>query len=74
MDFRAVWRRLFKGIELREYDNLVVRVDPVEKTVAGLQGKRLLRVWVGPSPEDAILTMTQINGPASSDPNGRIDW
>ncbi len=28
VDFRAVWRRLFKGIELREHDNLVVRIDP----------------------------------------------
>ena len=26
VDFRAVWRRLFKGIELREYDNLVIKV------------------------------------------------
>ncbi len=73
VDFRAVWRRLFKGIELREYDNLVVRVDPDEKTVAGLQGKRLLRVWVGPDTEDAFLTMTKIYGPASSDPDGRIE-
>jgi len=28
MDFRAVWRRMFEGIVLREYDNLVVDVDP----------------------------------------------
>jgi len=28
VDFRAVWRRLFKGVELREYDNLVITVDP----------------------------------------------
>ncbi len=28
VDFRAVWRRMFKGIVLREYDNLVVDVDP----------------------------------------------
>ncbi len=27
VDFRAVWRRMFRGIELREYDNLVVKVD-----------------------------------------------
>ena len=27
VDFRAVWRRLFKGIELREYDNLVIKVE-----------------------------------------------
>ena len=24
VDFRAVWRRILKGITLREYDNLVV--------------------------------------------------
>jgi len=27
VDFRAVWRRIFRGIELREHDNLVVSVD-----------------------------------------------
>lgn len=27
MDFRAVWRRMFQGIELREYDNLVTGCD-----------------------------------------------
>ena len=58
MDFRAVWRRLFKGIELREYDNLVVRLDPDKAmhaiasrdgsmTLDKLQGKRFLRVVVG---------------------------
>ena len=31
VDFRAVWRRLFKGIELREYDNLVVRSRPTAR-------------------------------------------
>jgi len=70
VDFRAVWRRLFKGIELREYDNLVVRVDSDEPTVAGLQGKRLLRVWVGAK---EYRMMTNIYGPASSDPDGRIE-
>lgn len=28
VDFRAVWRRIFDGLELREYDNLVMDVDP----------------------------------------------
>lgn len=27
MDFRAAWRRMFKGLELREYDNLVTGCD-----------------------------------------------
>jgi hypothetical protein len=31
VDFRAIWRRLFVGIELREYDNLVVRLWPDPK-------------------------------------------
>jgi hypothetical protein len=80
VDFRAVWRRLFKGIELREYDNLVVRLDPDKATHAvasrddamtldKLQGKRLLRVFIG---DDEYRMMTEISGPASSDPDGRI--
>jgi hypothetical protein len=80
VDFRAVWRRLFKGIELREYDNLVVRLDPDKAmhaiasrdgtmTLDKLQGKRLLRVVVG---KEEYRMMTHISGPASSDPDGRI--
>jgi hypothetical protein len=80
VDFRAVWRRLFKGIELREYDNLVVRLDPDKAmhalassdgtmTLDKLQGKRLLRVKVG---NEEYRMMTHISGPASSDPDGRI--
>ncbi|MBV8106903.1 MAG: hypothetical protein JO223_20195 [Hyphomicrobiales bacterium] len=80
VDFRAVWRRLFKGIELREYDNLVVRLDPDKTmhalasrdgtmTLGELQGKRLLRVVVG---KEEYRMMTHISGPASSDPDGRI--
>ncbi len=80
VDFRAVWRRLFKGIELREYDNLVVRLDPDKAmhalkstdnsmTLDQLQGKRLLRVKVG---TEEYRMMTHISGPASSDPDGRI--
>jgi len=42
-------------------------------TVSGLQGKRLLRVRVGPNEEDAFPMMTKIYGPASSDPDGRIE-
>ena len=34
VDFRAIWRRLFKGIELREYDNLVVRLWPDPEAAA----------------------------------------
>jgi hypothetical protein len=28
LDFRAVWRRLFEGIELSEHDNYVIDADP----------------------------------------------
>jgi len=85
VDFRAVWRRLFKGIELREHDNLVVRVDDQDRSpsvdgavkadgtpwaVADLQGHRLLRITL---PDGAPLqTTTPIKGPAPSDPDGYI--
>jgi hypothetical protein len=87
VDFRAVWRRMFKGIELREHDNLVVRADKTADaagtksvdstlTVADLAGRRLLRVVV-PDPdgegEMALPMMTPIKGPASSDPDGKVD-
>ena len=62
VDFRAVWRRIFKGIVLREYDNLVVATDAdvPDPVISGLAGHRLLRVngvettgtMVGPSPAD----------------------
>jgi hypothetical protein len=83
VDFRAVWRRLFKGIELREYDNLVVREvdgegspgDGMDKTVKSLKGRRLLRVHVPVEngPPIPLPMTTPIKGPASSDPDGRID-
>jgi hypothetical protein len=83
VDFRAVWRRLFKGIELREYDNLVIKVsedcDTVVKSSGGglkpsqLAGHRLLRVVL---PAEAggkeFLMMTPMWGPSSSDPEGKI--
>jgi hypothetical protein len=82
VDFRAVWRRLFRGIELREYDNLVVNVDPDCDAVmhrrdksdlkpSSLKGHRLLRVVLG-GKEAPLLMMTQIWGPASSDTEGKI--
>jgi len=41
MDFRAVWRRIFEGVVLREYDNLVTEVEPGRPNVlATLPGKR----------------------------------
>jgi hypothetical protein len=83
VDFRAVWRRLFKGIELREYDNLVINVsedcDAVVKSDGGdlkpsqLRGHRLLRVVLPPKHGGKeFLMMTPMWGPASSDPEGKI--
>jgi hypothetical protein len=81
VDFRAVWRRLFKGIELREHDNLVMNVDkdcdavvsPLEGTTLKpeeLGGHRLLRVVLPGG--DALLMTTPIWGPASSDTEAKI--
>ena len=88
MDFRAVWRRMFRGIVLREYDNLVVEVDPdCDRFVvpvdhdnklkpSDLKGHRLLRIVLpgGKSGEaDTVVpVMTEMRGPASSDPEGYI--
>lgn len=69
VDFRAVWRRMFKGIVLREYDNLVVDIEDASKKK--LQGHRLLRIRL-PDNAGSFLMMTQIKGPASSDPLGEI--
>jgi hypothetical protein len=60
LDFRAVWRRLFKGIVLREYDNLVVDIDPDlrDRKIRQLKGHRLLRVA-------GIPVVTQMRGPSA---------
>jgi hypothetical protein len=87
VDFRAVWRRMFRGIELREYDNLVVNVDDDCDTVVDrldnfklkpshLKGHRLLRVVLPAADggkEVPLLMMTPIWGPASSDMEGKIN-
>jgi hypothetical protein len=86
VDFRAVWRRLFRGIELREHDNLVVNVDADcdamvrckdngELKPSDLKDHRLLRVMLTDSNGDEtapLLMMTPMWGPASSDPEGKI--
>lgn len=66
VDFRAVWRRVFAGIELREWDNLVLRMDPgaTDETLPNLAGHRLLRV-------DGKLMMTQAIGPSPADIDGQ---
>jgi hypothetical protein len=85
VDFRAVWRRMFKGVELREHDNLVVRVDPACDAEVGrskqgklrlrdLPGRRLLRVVAEIDGHEKYFPMTTpIKGPASSDPDGMVD-
>jgi hypothetical protein len=63
VDFRAVWRRLFVGIELSEWENCVV---DAEEHLKHLKGRRLLRVdgkpvivtLKGPSPADASAKVT----------------
>ncbi|MFO1460269.1 MAG: hypothetical protein U1G08_12755 [Verrucomicrobiota bacterium] len=67
VDFRAVWRRIFKGLVLREWDNLVVDVekgarDADGKSLAHLKGCRLMRV-------EGHLMMTQMTGPSPADPD-----
>jgi hypothetical protein len=81
VDFRAVWRRLFKGIELREYDNLVIKVskdcDKVVKSTGDklkpskLAHHRLLRVVLEDDGKE-FLMMTPMWGPSSSDTEGKI--
>jgi len=66
MDFRAVWRRLFEGIVLREYDNLVMEMQPIEggPELPDLIGHRLLRV-------DDTTMCTQMIGPSPYNPRTR---
>ena len=65
VDFRAVWRRLLEGVVLREYDNLVVDVEPGRRDTRKLKGHRLLRV-------NEVPVYTRITGPATSDVDGEI--
>ena len=62
VDLRAVWRRVFAGIELREWDNLVITMDPCapDPNFRDLTGHRLLRV-------DGREMMTQAIGPSPAD-------
>ncbi|HEV7990852.1 MAG TPA: hypothetical protein VGP25_03460 [Gemmatimonadaceae bacterium] len=67
VDFRAVWRRVFEGIVLREYDNLVMEVEHTK--YKHLVGHRLLKVEydrpsVRGAPErKSFVTMTTQIGP-----------
>ncbi|MEP6620061.1 MAG: hypothetical protein ABJE47_12125 [bacterium] len=66
VDFRAVWRRLFEGIVLREYDNLVVDVD--DPALAHLKGCRLMRVRYD---GEEFMTMATAVGPSPADTQGQ---
>ena len=75
LDFRAAWRRMFEGITLREYDNLVVGDD----TPYDLLYHRLMAIEFELSEPDGdgnrtrkIPTTNLMLGPASSDPEGSI--
>jgi hypothetical protein len=67
VDFRAVWRRVFEGIVLREWDNLVMEVEHTK--YRRLVGHRLLRVeydrpaGTGRRARQSFLTMTTQIGP-----------
>jgi hypothetical protein len=59
LDFRAVWRRLFEGIELSEHDNYVI---DAEERYAALKGCRLLCV-------DGRPVVADVRGPSPADPD-----
>lgn len=67
IDFRAVWRRVFEGIVLREYDNLVMEVEHTK--YKHLVGRRLLKVAYdrtagsGKTETHSFLTYTTQIGP-----------
>ncbi len=67
VDMRAVWRRLFEGITLREYDNLVIAVDDdvTDPVVKALAGHRLLRV-------NGVAMQTVKLGPSPADPDDNV--
>jgi hypothetical protein len=79
VDFRAVWRRLFEGIVLREWDNLVVGMDEdfEQLHIPNLTGHRLMAVLVadprpGGNDEDKVLhMMSPMIGPSPADPETR---
>jgi hypothetical protein len=59
IDFRAVWRRILDGLEMREYDNLIVK-DERKSAKPNLSGHRLLRI-------NGVKVMAQKKGPSPAD-------
>jgi hypothetical protein len=70
VDFRAVWRRVFEGIVLREWDNLVVQAE--DPNNQDLEGRRLLKIeYDDASGPRSFLTMTTQVGPSPADTKAR---
>lgn len=71
MDFRAVWRRLFEGILLREYDNLVLEAE--DPRYHRLKGHRLQKVeyTLPDGKHRSFLTQTTQIGPSPADPDSQ---
>jgi hypothetical protein len=80
VDFRAVWRHLFEGIELCEYDNFVVadtrKEADREPELSDLKGHRLLSIRYWDHGGNGILGLLQprwviveLKGPSPSDPH-----
>jgi hypothetical protein len=78
LDFRAVWRRLFEGIELSEHDNYVIDAVGCYAKLKGCRllcadGRPLVAELRGPSPasddEDVLVT-------SEKNPNGVfcVEW
>jgi hypothetical protein len=80
VDFRAVWRRLFEGIELSEWENVVVKAGPArdengnEVDLKDLQGHRLLRVgqWNEEGKFDGTKAVIRLEGRSPSNPGGKV--
>ena len=71
MDFRAVWRRIFKGLVLREYDNLIVSVEAdCDPKLKHLVGHRILRAY--PVGRTFVPFVAPMLGPATSDVEGAV--
>jgi len=88
MDFRAVWRRVFTGIVLREYDNLVLETEPgferlkhrrlqkVEYTLSNGQTRSFLTqtTQIGPSPADPDEQSVVLSYQANPDGLAPLEW
>jgi hypothetical protein len=84
MDFRAVWRRLLEGIVLREYDNLVIEMEPLEggPALPDLVGHRLVRIgeadmvtqMIGPSPYNTRTRSTVLGYQGNPDGLLPLEW